>query len=1176
MAVEDLRRWTSSEALGDITVLPDNTSKIAVVEPAEGEAKDEVDHLLPSPEEQMMAVAMKFPPSIVAVDISGKAFDRMSVMRRSLMIGGSTTDDVATRRRVRRRHRGKRRNTIAGTSQKEIEQAIAGETATETEGCEFEPLPPLRSKSTDLFKMTKTTLSPTDNLKNHFNTLKNWSKTKLKFMNKNTSMESCKPSFQGTDVVDDIGIYETVTSNSKQRREKDRKQSSSSSAISIPASTSSIATSLVVKLRENSLQRRHRRKGSNKGQDEPAHSSSGNWSASSESGRTSIASETTAAPKSSTTTSSNSLNHNGHHPGHHHPPPSVQSRRRYLNTSTSSSVSEGTLTPDINEMQFHDLLDGETSSVYSCDTEGYYTSFHMDSGLKTLKEEEAGLSFSTLQLQEDTTPSTTTFNNTSSSGASTVKTNQLTAESEYELFGRGSTSTTTSSAGTVCTTLLAGNGYGSTRSLSQFAPAVPERKSSLERKTEKKCITQRLEQNEIQLVSDNLNENNDLEKTSVIALIHDSPSPDSGHNTSSSPAESTSQNSHSPNEHLEFSESDLESCDRTERIRTKTEMTTCRIPSMCLITPPQSDDEVNLRFSNQVPCGFKYVPYEALAQPDVLRSNQKGLNGRVSTQTSNGKPLHIKIPNVLDLKKDVQDIYAYPDKSKKKKSDTIKTVSKNGILETNIDSMADEAKDSLHLVVNGETGYATIMSGMRKNERSPPSSNSLLNAKGKEEMPRSNQPVVKPSLLPSNFLERFREVVNKQKRPDKKLEDGDYVMIVDSQSKSPKTDAKHSTKEENKSEYVSLNEIPAVNSDGYNPMTTSNDSLERKKRMGARVTLDSEGKVVYSSDSLKRKKQHTTFVPGKFVRDSPTPSPLATKRMPKVIRPVNCTGLIRTNSEDRRPEDSTMSPQTGKVIIRAGSRSCESPSQDFVRMPPSRVVVPNNIKRKNDKGVRVSLENGEVKNRSASPASSKSGSLERRQQSDRSPSAPSAASSLTDTKKSQMDLNPEEGKILNETDLDDLGENLGCDFFSHLDSIKLNVSLTGCSLSSTESNPMPDIFKIEPEPTVPKKQIKRSDSYRMANHSLSPATDSFTLGKLTTVAESTETESTKSKLKIPVDDPNYDVLVTRPDRNRKQNLRINPNVFNGYRSSPYRVTKPVDTEIAKVLSKTIPNDTEIW
>lgn len=70
---------------------------------------------------------------------------------------------------------------------------------------------------------------------------------------------------------------------------------------------------------------------------------------------------------------------------------------------------------------------------------GYYTSFHMDSGLKTLKEEEIGLSFSTLQLQEDSGPSVATFNNTSSSGASTVKANQLTAENEYELFGKGKT-----------------------------------------------------------------------------------------------------------------------------------------------------------------------------------------------------------------------------------------------------------------------------------------------------------------------------------------------------------------------------------------------------------------------------------------------------------------------------------------------------------------------------------------------------------------------------------------------------------------------------------------------------------------------------------------------------------------------------------------------------------------
>lgn len=116
-------------------------------------------------------------------------------------------------------------------------------------------------------------------------------------------------------------------------------------------------------------------------------------------------------------------------------------------TSASSSVtSEGTLTPDIIHdgavVPFSD--DGETSSVYSCDTEGYYTSFHMDSGLKTLREEEP-------------VPA-----------SPLVKSNNVCSpivENEYELFGRGSTSTTTSSAGTVCTTLM--------------APPPPERKSSL-------------------------------------------------------------------------------------------------------------------------------------------------------------------------------------------------------------------------------------------------------------------------------------------------------------------------------------------------------------------------------------------------------------------------------------------------------------------------------------------------------------------------------------------------------------------------------------------------------------------------------------------------------------------------------------------------------------------------
>ena len=53
-------------------------------------------------------------------------------------------------------------------------------------------------------------------------------------------------------------------------------------------------------------------------------------------------------------------------------------------------------------------------------------------------------------------------------------------------------------------------------------------------------------------------------------------------------------------------------------------------------------------------------------------------------------------------------------------------------------------------------------------------------------------------------------------------------------------------------EYVSLSELPKK----------PDSSLERR-RQGARVILDSDGKVVYSSDSLRRRKgAHTTFIPG--------------------------------------------------------------------------------------------------------------------------------------------------------------------------------------------------------------------------------------------------------------------------------------------------------------------------
>ena len=68
-AVKELRRWTSTEALGDITVTPDCPNRIAPnFTLTDGEATDGtavsddegIDHKLPSPEEQLQVVALKY------------------------------------------------------------------------------------------------------------------------------------------------------------------------------------------------------------------------------------------------------------------------------------------------------------------------------------------------------------------------------------------------------------------------------------------------------------------------------------------------------------------------------------------------------------------------------------------------------------------------------------------------------------------------------------------------------------------------------------------------------------------------------------------------------------------------------------------------------------------------------------------------------------------------------------------------------------------------------------------------------------------------------------------------------------------------------------------------------------------------------------------------------------
>ncbi|XP_017882404.1 uncharacterized protein LOC108626317 [Ceratina calcarata] len=818
-AIEDLRRWTSTEALGDVTVPPDCMSRIL----GDTTSDEAVDHKLPSPEEQVQAIALKFPAEVVAVDVSGKGFERMSMRRRSLLSGPEGQETAVKRRSRPRRPRGKRRNTIAGTDQKEIRQAIGGETTGEDAEESTVASRAHRSASTDILGSSKKE-SPTEK-KSHFNTLKAWGMSRLKLISPKSSQqqhseqqETTSAATSGTERLvrgegrwrtsGDRSIYKMVTTRRKKDKSHERKPSSSSSSgkstSSIPVSVPSSDRQPGVKLRESAAQRRERRKGGSR--DEAPHSSSGNWSASSESGRASIGSETTTTthqPRSTTTasigTSSTSLSH--------------VRRFKGRDTSTSSSVtSEGTLTPDIIQdiavVPFSD--DGETSSVYSCDTEGYYTSFHVDSGLKTLREEDPQVPQSPLIKSNDV----------SSDPTSPI------VENEYELFGRGSTSTTTSSAGTVCTALM--------------APPPPERKSSL----------------------------------TVVAMVHGSnqnggESPDSGHNTSSSPVESASSpacTGRSCSE-FEYSESsDLEGCERIERIRSKTAINSSRIPSMCVITPPCSDDE-HARDSEQT------------RKKTENRKNDRQTGGSVLMSATVGTS-KMEVINGQD-----KNLYA-----------TIQV----------LPSPANEKQPTGQIIQT--TNKISPLSGVLGKLRGVLPGRKHLHVKntGQEQVNADSGDYVTIADVRNNNGNR---------------QDSASCSSVNSSVRSPVTYANSDVFKKD-AEYVSLTELPKK----------PDSSLERK-RQGARVTLDSEGKVVYSSDSLKRRKgAHTTFNPGPFVREgvSPNPSPLLHRATPNIRAVTKTSDAVDSPATKSTPPTS---PQLSKVIIRAARSPDRAASPDYVRTP---------------------------------------------------------------------------------------------------------------------------------------------------------------------------------------------------------------------------------------------------
>ncbi|XP_065371772.1 serine-rich adhesin for platelets [Calliphora vicina] len=1046
-AIEDLRKWTSSEALGDVTVTPDCMHHVdtsistsvcigdnGILTPALSPSvlsADAVDalysinvsntidnsqipndinkdvplnHRLPSPEEQCKIIALRYPAEVISVDTSGKRFQRMCMARKSttgvfthMPDTNNLNEDVQTvsRRSRSRKARGKRRNTIAGIDQKEIQDAANGDsTATSGElknalasaedgnGDERSRLGTTskkfgRSKSSDILKKESVAL-PYDKGKNtltRLNSLKQWGRNRFKFMQRNNGeltqqhtstlstidssgcsndlntsgtsshnsstekAEVCSASGSasglsnktsstakigeksGTDVDEDCRVHDMITQRTNESRfSHERKPSYSSSEKSMSVSSSGHLRGKLhlnsvcanVKLRDTSSLNRQRRINGLGSKDDQPHSSSGNWSASSESGRASIGSEITLQPKSSA--SNTSLNVSSFHNGSA-PPSSMLSRRRFFNTSASSSVtSEGTATPDLqinaNNMEgtYPNHLDDETSSAYSCDTEGYYTSFHMDSGLRTLKEEEFNMS----NFQIGGQPFNASFGQSQLSYNNNSQ-QTLMAENEYELFGRGSTSTTTSSAGTVCTTLMAHNSGAEqsslNNSLASCGPEVPERISSLRHST---ASTSTLERSISSSTIGSTLERTGTIKRNVNASLKlttcsDGMSEDMQNiDTPESQEEEFNYSEQmkkrqalplppSTSNEIEYSESsDLEGVERIERMRQKTALNAKRIPSMCIITPSTSDDE-NQALEEQDNCHDDDDDEEDELNKTLTEDSFKDLTDieedeKRSLQEVDNNLNHVKASVNMSLMNKLKVVLPNIRKSPSK------ALASRELTVINDDELYDMAGEYVYISADVSNNNKKALQSVHNMPKASANtglgiyySNNVLNRLPKpteyvslNELPRNIQKAyAKESQMVSSKSEKgsFNRETQLQEQRNKQGAESQFIEETKQNNLPTMTNAATTTRaaaatipmyaeiNELRSEIAASASTHALSYLQNTPPSSAASSPHVSPHKGARVRLNAQGKPIYDSDSLKRRKgAHTTFAPGPYVK----------------------------------------------------------------------------------------------------------------------------------------------------------------------------------------------------------------------------------------------------------------------------------------------------------------------
>ncbi|GFQ63923.1 uncharacterized protein TNCT_614991 [Trichonephila clavata] len=363
---------------------------------------------LPSPEEQAMLLSLEYPSSIVPVDTSGRGFERMSLLRRSLI----HVDFIIKRKKSKKR--SKRRHTFCEGDSRELDKAIRNVAHSSCQTDDFLDVTPVSS-----VHRTTSTLS-----KRRSRSVQDTS-SRRKILDE-MDLDSLKQdSAKDSATEDDKEKSPSKTSSGSAKKSlRSRAYSSLSAAISIAA----------VKMRTSRGPKQ-----------DDGRSSSGNWSASS-STRASVDSSDPTSPSRNSVGKDSLLSTEQHDRSRDDILP-IQSltsspvkKKRFgtsglsweANNSSSNRSTSDTPTPEFTSLGSNStpvvrspyagrrtgVSDDGDSSVYSVDTDGYYTSMHTDSGLwcnplATLKSEDVLEDLASFRQRQESQSSENSIDNSS-------------------------------------------------------------------------------------------------------------------------------------------------------------------------------------------------------------------------------------------------------------------------------------------------------------------------------------------------------------------------------------------------------------------------------------------------------------------------------------------------------------------------------------------------------------------------------------------------------------------------------------------------------------------------------------------------------------------------------------------------------------------------------------------